>query len=62
MTCELTMSDAAYIALGAVGLAVIAPGDWHDIALDAARQRWGVGPGGTATEEETDETDTDEDQ
>lgn len=54
MSC-LTLQQAGYVAAAAVALAVMSPRDWHDIALDGARQRWGVGPGGSATEEEEDE-------
>lgn len=54
---DLTFAQATYMAAAAVALAVMSPRDWHDIALDAARQRYGVGPGGTATEEEDDNTE-----
>ncbi len=50
MTC-LSLQQTAYIVAVAVGLAVMSPKDWHDIALDAARKRFGLGPGGSATED-----------
>lgn len=59
MTC-LPVEQVAMVAAAAVGLAVMSPKDWHDIALDAARTRWGLGPGGSATEEEEEAEDPDQ--
>ena len=41
----------AYMVVTAVVLAVVSPKAWHDVALDAARQRLGVDPGGSAVED-----------
>lgn len=53
MTC-LALDVVGVAIVGAVGLAVMSPKEWHDVFLDLIRKRYGVGPGGTATEEEED--------
>lgn len=52
MTCEaVPVMWAVYAVVAGVSLAVVSPKVWHDIAADGIRSRWGVGPGGSATED-----------
>jgi hypothetical protein len=48
------------VVLGAVALAVMSPKEWPDIVLDGIRKKFGLGPGGSATEEAEEEEDPDE--
>ena len=58
MTCEAVPAMwVVYATLGGVALAVISPKVWHDIAADGVRSRWGLGPGGSATEEQKEDND-----
>lgn len=46
-----------YVVGSAVALAVLSPKDWHDASLDLVRKRFGVGPGGSATDDQEDRAD-----
>ena len=53
--CRVPLETVGYIVAITVTLAIMSPKEWHDVILDGIRKRWGLGPGGTATEDEEDD-------